>query len=384
MRSNYLKFEFALIAFILIGPFLIYLHVFSNEDLNTINILGFNYEHGFFSGQNFLWMLFTMLVGSLYSLLFYWTTNQEYKIFVLLPLFMWVRGLIYIFIWQFTVSPLLNHIFTVLCSLIVMYTLTRAVKTLNSMGKQNDYFLLKVIGLSNNHFFSRILTPNIYNQNIKQLVTLKARIDEKLQIQEKLSTVAYEKKWVRYLMIVGLALLLFFYFVGYFFPSDITEIKLLGKTIGSFGFIDISMMLYTVSLKFCLLIPVLLWFITSYDWWRHALLVPIIAFSYQLWELFQDAYQIDELYFVKAVPFILCLVTGLLFLSSLRLKKNKVLELYKNLCNQIDILISKEAKEQNENLIKKNDEESIEDFDIEQLKKIKMKLEAKLGVLSVS
>jgi len=88
--------------------------------------------------------------------------------------------------------------------------------------------------------------------------------------------------------------------------------------IDAHGFETIELLLWAISLKTVILIPMILWFLTEKKWWKYALLSPILLTIYQLRNiLFVDSEYFDEFEILQALPLL-----GLVLIVLLALSKN--------------------------------------------------------------
>ncbi len=78
-----------------------------------------------------------------------------------------------------------------------------------------------------------------------------------------------------------------------------------GFTIEKNGFIDLRAFTWFILHKFIVILFSPIWFITSEHWWKYAILSPLIFFSYQFWEAFQDVSQLDAIGNIKVFPLVL-------------------------------------------------------------------------------
>ena len=85
-----------------------------------------------------------------------------------------------------------------------------------------------------------------------------------------------------------------FYFYKYL-PIE-ESWSFLGITFSANGFNDISEVFYYYGSKVVPLALLVIWFITSKNWWYHAILIPIAMYSFQLYYVlrFADSEKIDE------------------------------------------------------------------------------------------
>lgn len=66
-------------------------------------------------------------------------------------------------------------------------------------------------------------------------------------------------------------------------PED--TVSFLGFTIGSNGFNNVSAYVWFLTGKIIPMYLLIFWFLTSKDWWYHILLIPILMYAFQLFEL---------------------------------------------------------------------------------------------------
>jgi len=138
--------------------------------------------------------------------------------------------------------------------------------------------------------------------------------------------------------IVLIATPFLFYFYK-FAPSDSQEWNTIFGTFKSNGFNSMQAFTHALFTKITFLTLTVIWFLTSTNWWKYAILVPLTMFLFQLsgiinWEL----KYIDEYDFWYSLPFILPIVFFLIYLSY-RISKNK--DSYSEIDNNAQEEISK-------------------------------------------
>ncbi|PKG51039.1 hypothetical protein CXF54_10335 [Olleya sp. 1-3] len=75
---------------------------------------------------------------------------------------------------------------------------------------------------------------------------------------------------------------------------------------------DANLAMWVLTGKLLPLILILLWFFTCRHWWYHALLVPIVMYSYQIIVFFNDEYTyIDEFQLFYLVPFMAVIIPSI-------------------------------------------------------------------------
>jgi hypothetical protein len=108
----------------------------------------------------------------------------------------------------------------------------------------------------------------------------------------------------------------------------------------------------------------ILWFLTCQQWWKYAILSPIILYSYQFWEATQDVLFLDEAGNINAFPAIFCVVLFLLLTSKAIKYRVQILIMYEQLTEEIDNLFKNTDFKAN-NILYKN---------VKQIKRLKAEI----------
>lgn len=89
------------------------------------------------------------------------------------------------------------------------------------------------------------------------------------------------------LIVFFIAITPFLFKVYDYLPDNNPEdtVSFLGITIGSNGFNNVSAYIWFLTGKIIPLYLLIFWFFTSKDWWYHILLIPILMYAFQLFEL---------------------------------------------------------------------------------------------------
>mgnify|MGYP000680693379 CR=1 FL=1 len=115
-------------------------------------------------------------------------------------------------------------------------------------------------------------------------------------------------------------------------------VSILGTTISNNGFPDVSMFFWFIINKVIPLYLLILWFLSSKDWWYHIILIPITMYSFQLFEVFyMDSDEVDTKNILWILP--ICMVV-IPFVYFIRVK------IYDKYVHGIDLdAMDKELKE---------------------------------------
>ncbi|WCO03107.1 hypothetical protein [Psychroserpens ponticola] len=107
----------------------------------------------------------------------------------------------------------------------------------------------------------------------------------------------------------------------------------LGFEIDSFGFLDISDLIFFSKMKVLILVFSITWYLTCRHWWRPVILIIIIIELFKLASIFNsNNTMFDEIEFIISLPFTIPLIIILLLFS---LKINKY-RLYSEVRNNLD------------------------------------------------
>ena len=114
------------------------------------------------------------------------------------------------------------------------------------------------------------------------------------------------------------------------------------------GFRSSRSYFYAITLKMTFLLTFIAWYITNQNWYKMALFIPIIIYTFQLYEVaFGTSTTIDEVELIKAFPLILVTILFTIFLSKVYKYGIQSLSIREQLDNEINKLIGKFARERN-------------------------------------
>lgn len=106
-------------------------------------------------------------------------------------------------------------------------------------------------------------------------------------------------------------------------PNDSSEWDTLFGTIRSGGFNNVQSYIYTLFTKITFVLLTGIWFLTSNNWWKYAILVPFTMFLFQLIGVINHELQyIDEFDFWYSLPVILPILFFVIYIS-VRISKNQ-------------------------------------------------------------
>jgi hypothetical protein len=114
-----------------------------------------------------------------------------------------------------------------------------------------------------------------------------------------------------------------FLFYIYKYAPDATEWDTIFGTIRASGFSNVQTYMHAVFTKFTFILLTTIWFLTSKNWWKYAILVPLVMFLFQfIGVLNYELQYIDEVDFWYSLPIILPILIFLIYISY-RISKNE-------------------------------------------------------------
>jgi hypothetical protein len=114
-----------------------------------------------------------------------------------------------------------------------------------------------------------------------------------------------------------------FLFYIYKYAPDEKEWDTIFGTIRANGFSNVHSYMHAVFTKFTFIMLTTIWFLTSNNWWKYAILVPLVMFLFQFIGVFNyELEYIDEFDFWYSLPIIVPIVFFLIYIS-LVISKNE-------------------------------------------------------------
>ncbi len=134
----------------------------------------------------------------------------------------------------------------------------------------------------------------------------------------------------------------FLFYTYKFAPSDTKEWSSLFGTIDAGNFSSVQSFIHALFTKITFVMLTGIWFLTSNNWWKFAILVPLTMFLFQLSGIinYQLKY-IDEYDFWYSLPFIIPILLFIIYIS-IRLSKrtNQSTDLKSDVDDEIDKILS--------------------------------------------
>ncbi|WP_047245402.1 hypothetical protein [Maribacter thermophilus] len=179
---------------------------------------------------------------------------------------------------------------------------------------------------------------------------------------------AKKKIFIESLLVFFIAISPFLYKVYEYIPLNEEGIStFLGIEISPQGFEDASVYIWFLASKIIPLYLLIIWFLTSRDWWYHIILIPVAMYAFQLFEVvFDSDDNIDTENIWWIIP--ICMITiPFVYLIRLKLYDKHVhgidLEAMEQELNQLKTETSENKKEES---LKKNDVTETQEHDSKQ------------------
>ena len=134
----------------------------------------------------------------------------------------------------------------------------------------------------------------------------------------------------------------FLFYLYKFAPKGVTSWETALGTITSGGFGSVPAYLHALVTKLTFVLLTGIWFLTSRNWWKYAILVPFTMFLFQLSGVInhKNSY-IDEFDFWYSIPVILPVILLLIYISYRISKRSSIAEdLNKEADEEVKKLIS--------------------------------------------
>ena len=326
------QFVFGLIIslFIILIPFLNFIHLLFDSQIDKLEILGSTLEHGYPSNQVFIWFVLSSFVSLFYllaTLLFSFGFWRNFLIpaicyFITYPVWMFADS--YDNYFSFTISFYGIIFITVVILIFKLFDVFVKEKIYKYYLNLSIKEVCNEILFSNNSKFNRQILKTLrsrkslslreyscrlyYYSTVADYSTRKSRILRSTKILHKNARLNY----ILGMIVIILTIILL---AHHLIPNNVPELDFFGIQVGSFGFKDTGTFIYHASQKFVLSTLMIIWFITSQFWWRWAILSPILFYSYQFWESFQPVYAVDGPGNLNVFPLVFLTILGVLVLS---------------------------------------------------------------------
>jgi hypothetical protein len=376
MKSNWqkkYKSDVLIAIVIAVLPFLGYFHLLFSDVLNTISLFGWQYTHVLPSNTLFVWYLLKNVISFALLLIWFVTLSMRWKYF-LVPLFiLYINdimeilfepyGRYYFYPFYFEHNPITIKI-------LIMSSIIGSIYLIDFYYFKNYRRRLLEISIKSLLTANIRDSHNIYSQKLKSLIenkdgisrtnylkkiyNVKLILEDRLQIHNRTFGIELNNKKgkLNLLVIVLLVFTTLLWFSHYLIPEYEQVLDLGIVQLNNNGFDSVRIYLWFLLQKLIILIPMTLWFLTCHQWWKYAILSPIILYSYQFWEATQDVSFLDEAGNISAFPAIFCVVLLLLVISKAIKYRVQILIMYEQLTDEIENLFKNTDFSSNTDLYK--------------------------------
>ncbi|NER15609.1 hypothetical protein [Spongiivirga citrea] len=351
------------------SPFLFYLYTLAPEDKKIISLFGYDFEAKNFSDFN----LFLFYVGNkvlpiiLLSIWFIFNRNRWY-ILILIPLLMYHYQLALVLnTAEFGYFVSQWHLFYFVGSISIVVLLLLRILLINYFSlddlRREMSFLIDKIG---KNFYKK--TANVYQKlvNNKSILSYKNQLYELLRLRHAVDNSGHvhlnlkekkSNKWQDYffsIMLISSPLITYSYLL---IPEGTSQIDLFFFNLHSGSFLSVDVLIWYVLSK---LIPFLLlsiWFISSNDWWKYAVLIPSTIYLFQFRSGMLSRSRVDEYEFIQSLPITIPIILLLIWLSRkmnyVSLTKDLILEIEKEINRTLDQLANQEREKEKRSFTEK-------------------------------
>ena len=314
----------------LVLPFTIYIHLLFDQYADHFYVFGFKYSHDFDSNQTFVWYVLSSLVNFTYPILIFHTSFGNWR-YLLIPiiLYFYFSPLIEFIQYESSINALASPIVIggfIIFSLmtVLIYKLTSIRKYSESMNIPKNLVIRELLSSwcsrYNYHLSSLISNKSDFSlrEYSYRIYYLRDLFNQKYDSSPLSRNMEFNQNANRkftLLLSVILVFLTFILFIEYVVPAGKSYYRLGDFDFQSFGFKDVRTFLWYISKKLVLIFLVIIWFATSINWWRWAILSPILFYSYQFWEGFQTTSDLESSGNLSVFPLVFLTIAGVFLLS---------------------------------------------------------------------
>ncbi len=354
----------SMLAFIvLILPFMGYIHLIFTGNETSIWIFGFQLQSEFPNISIHVWYFLSKIIPILLLSIWFFNCNIWWRYFIFSPILLnsftlSSNGFNFQNLdseWHWFYAALFSV--AILISIVVIDLIyygnshqKRINRSFYGIFEEREFY--KEICKRYEEIRSRKLEfdENNYSYKLYYIRTvLKKKISKFESISSRIINERYSKT-CNFLGVIVLLIPLLFY-SNNLVPVGLKKVTFLGISSGANGFHDINTFYWFLLLKICIIIPLIIWFVTTSYWWKYAILSPIILFTYQLWEATLDITDLDSYSNIKILPLIIFVLVLVLMLAKLTRYIARIMELYSEINEELDIIIYNLALTSDKNLM---------------------------------
>ena len=353
------KLDVLIAIAIAVLPFLVYTHLLFSNDLKVILLFGIKYYHSFSSNSTFVWYLLKDIIPFTLLLIWFATLSMRWKYLIVFLFILYLNNILkYLFelYGEYIFYPFYFENYPITIKVLIISPIICLIFYLDFFYFK--YYRKRLLEISFKSLISRSIknSNNIYRENLESLIekrdkitranylqkifNAKLMLEDRLKKNVKTTTSPLNKSRYRINFIVSSTLVFttLLWFIPYLIPEkQVWNIGII--KVYNHGFSNVQIFLWFLIRKLIIIIPMVLWFLTCQQWWKYAILSPIILYSFQLWEATQDIVSLDAAGNIRAFPAIFCVVLLLLVISKAIKYRVEILIMYEHLGEEIEDLL---------------------------------------------
>ena len=360
IKTKKIKYDLFIAILIVITPFLSFIYMFFDANVDNISFLGFNYSHEYKSNSLMMWTMMNSMVPAILMVLFFLHTKYSWRYLLFFPIGLEFISTLFVFSEDMSYSNFLlssrglfSFVFIgFITTTIDLYLLKKYSKTNLSI---NPNALIRLYSG---------LYPNTLKKRAQEIIELKGRVSNKKYschlfyfrslIQRKIQEAGRSiriieqrniKPAIKPIIVVGILLFAVTALCSHLLiPKDSENIEILGIEISNFGFRSFRSFVWYFNRKFAYIIILVIWLIQCKHWWKWAILSPISLYSLQFSEIFLDQRIIEEESNLILLPLIIVTVFFLFRISISLNKAQKIVKLNGDLDKEFTEIIEELSK----------------------------------------
>lgn len=352
------KRELVVAILILTLPFLIYVHLLFSDNSQDFGFLFWKWGHGYKNNQLFVWNFLSDLIP-LCLLIIAFISSISYIRFYIIPFiitfFYFLLSDLFFLDPAFFFTRIEGYLFAILIFLIVLKldNLVLNKIRINLLTFSSKDFLRELIALRYTRILENIEKTTRGSDNITTLQYISRLHFYNELIQKAIEQSQKSKKqninWLstrfsKLLVIACLVFSLFLNFVYLAIPEEVSKIKIGLLAINDLGFGSLSDLAWYTLKKVSLLIVFVIWFSTSKNWWKIAILSPLLIYLFQLTEVFYEVDYIETYLKTSVIALVIFLSLTVLILSRIVRLKTKILDYLDLTQNELNKEITRLSK----------------------------------------
>jgi len=340
-------------TYILALPFFIYAHLLFSPSNSGYGIFNFSFSEWLNDNETFVWTLLNDLVPLNLLLLMFFTTRKMWKLFLLPLLIFYCSSILLILDFFSTIEESTFSFEAILISIILVFSILIFDRYIAEYFRHRSMYVNLQFLLSREYKINlkliRSKLKSLHSEKyklslrhyLKKLFYLHLILEKKLEnnYSSNNKIKSKNKKGVDLVLVLLIIIITFIWYLPYIIPKETMQWNILNFTFDSNGFNDIRTFLWFITRKLVVVIFLSIWFITSEHWWKYAIFSPLIIFSYQFWEAFQDVKVLEATGNLKVFPLVLLNILLVAGISKWVKYRTDLLLIYDVICKEVEDLM---------------------------------------------